>query len=88
MANKKSEKKSVLKQSDNATVLFFDREITGSDGAANWNSLHSALLAGRSVELIPIVLPHRVTMIARIWFDYRADGSNDPTKTPPNPPLR
>ena len=72
----------------NATQIpYIDQEIVGNDAATNWNSLTAALLAGRSVELIPVVQANRVRMIARTWLDFRADGSNDPRVTVPKPPL-
>ncbi len=66
---------------------YIDQEIVGGDPATNWNNLTAAMLAGRSVELIPILQGNRVRTIARTWLDYRADGSNDPQQTPPAPPL-
>jgi hypothetical protein len=73
----------------NATQIpYIDQEIVGNDAATNWNSLTAALLAGRSVELMPVVQANRVRMIARTWLDFRADGSNDPRVTVPKPPLQ
>ena len=70
-----------------ATNPYIDQEITGSDATANWNSMTTALLAGRSVELIPVVKANRVRTIARIWLDFRTDASNDPRVVVPKPPL-
>lgn len=88
-AKKKGAKKTTSRA---ASTPYIDREIVSNNGQANWETLHSALLAGTSVELISVLIPQagtvpRVTMVARIWLDHRADGSNDPERTPPNPPI-
>ena len=46
----------------------------GNDARNQKNNLTAALLAGRSVELIPVVQVNRVRMIARTWLIFKRMG--------------